>query len=95
MNEIKDLMPTEEYIRLREKAIEKLRESRDIDEKQCEVGTVKVSVEERDALLYQLTGDYEYLQIPLELYLTDVFWRTLKAEANKRIRHIKVQDITD
>ena len=88
------LMSTKEYMAFREKAIKKLESAQVIDEEECMVGKHRILTEEKDTLLEQLTGEYEYLTVPLELYLTDIFWRTLKVEANNRIRRLKIQ-ITD
>ena len=94
-NEEITLMSTEEYMCLRKKAIKKLKNNFDFDESRCIVGGTRVRIEEKEILLNQLICGYEYLKVPISLYLTDEFWRILKAESNKRIRKIKIQDIKE
>ncbi len=94
-NEEITLMSTEEYMRLRNKAIKKLKNSSDFDESRCIIGGIKVLIEEKDLLLNQLISGYEYLKVPISLYLTNEFWRILKVESNRRIRLIKIQDIKE
>lgn len=89
------LMSTEEYIGMRKKAIRMLDKCQTAGEGFCVVGNQKVIIEEKDVLLNQLIGNYEYLKVPLELYLTNEFWRILKAESNKRIRCLKIQGIKE
>lgn len=94
-NEDMTLMSTEEYMYLRKKAIGKLENSTSFDESRCIIGGTRVLIEEMEVLLNQLVGGYEYLKVPISLYLTSEFWRILKAESNKRIRFIKIQEIKE
>lgn len=91
--ETNSLMALDEYMKMREEAISRL-------ETACSTGSgvcilagsrTKVNIAEKDLLLEQLLGNYEYLTVPVELYLTDSFWRTLKAESNKRIRQLRIE----
>ncbi len=95
INEGITLMQNEEYLCMRKKAISILKRSQNNAEKFCIVGKQKVLIEEKEVLLNQLIGDYEYLKVPIELYLTSEFWRTLKVESNNRIRFIKLQNLEE
>lgn len=85
------LMTKEEYIEMREKAIEILSNAQAIDSKECMAGNTSILIEEKDVLLEELIERYEYLTIPVELILTSKFWRSLKVESNKRIKFLKIQ----
>ncbi len=85
-----DLMPLEEYKKLRNKAVAKLKDYKMCTDDICIIGDQRIRVKDKDKLLNQLLEGYEYLEVPLELYLTSKFWRTLKVESNIRIRHIKM-----
>ena len=93
INEGITLMPNGEYLCMRKKAIDILKKSQNNEEKICVVGKQKVLIKEKDVLLNRLIGGYEYLKVPIELYLTSEFWRTLKVESNNRIRFIKLQNL--
>ena len=95
INEGITLMSNEEYLYMRKKAIGILKKSQNCGETFCIVGKQKVLIEEKDVLLNQLIGDYEYLKVPIELYLTSEFWQTLKVESNNRIRFIKLQNLEE
>lgn len=95
INEGITLMPNDGYLCMRKKAIDILKKSQSCGDAFCIVEKQKVLIKEKDVLLNQLIGDYEYLKVPIELYLTSEFWRTLKVESNNRIRFIKLQNLEE
>lgn len=89
-----DLMSVEEYKKLRQEAINKLLNCQQFNEDYCIVDKIRVRIDEKDAILNLLQDDYEYFRVPLPLYFTSMFWRTLKVESNRRICHIIMEDVS-
>ena len=87
------LITHSEYMKMREEAITRLRAARNNGNGTCTLADSRtlVNIAEKDLLLEQLLGKFEYLTVPVELYLTSRFWRTLKVESNKRIRQFKIE----
>ena len=89
------LMTTAEYIKAREEAIRRLNEARYVDDVFCAVGKTRLAIKDKDEILDQLVGGYEFLKVPLELYFTDNFWRRLKMQSNLRVRRLKIQKLPE
>ena len=91
--ETNSLMTLDKYLNMREEAISRLQTASSAGRGVCAFAGSRtlVNIAEKDLLLEQLLGNYEYLAVPVELYLTDFFWRTLKAESNKRIRQLRIE----
>lgn len=91
--ETNSLMALDEYMKMRKDAISRLQTACSAGSGVCILAgsRTKVNIAEKDLLLEQLLGNYEFLSVPVELYLTSHFWRTLKAESNKRIRQLRIE----
>lgn len=93
-DKIDTLRPFKEYRKMRQEAINKLLNCQQFNEDYCIVDKIRVRIDEKDSILNLLQDDYEYFRVPLPLYFTNMFWRTLKIESNRRICHIIMKDMS-
>ena len=93
-DKIDTLRPFKEYRKMRQEAISKLLNCQQFNEDYCIVDKIRVRIDEKDVILNLLQDDYEYFRVPLPLYFTSMFWRTLKVESNRRICHIIMEDVS-